>query len=207
MTRILVTGTDTDIGKTVFAAALTRALDGCYWKPVQAGLEDGTDAQTVARLAGLPADRVLPEVWRLRTPASPHLAAALDGVEIDADALAIPLCDRPLVVEGAGGALVPLNDRVLFAEVFARWRLPTVVCASPRLGTINHSLLTLEALRSRGVAVLGVAFIGDANPSSEEAIVRFGAVKRLGRLPRLEPLTPESLAEAFSAAFDLGDFA
>jgi dethiobiotin synthetase len=207
MTRVLVTGTDTDIGKTVFAAALTQALDGCYWKPVQAGLEDGTDAQTVARLAGLPAERVLPEVWRLRTPASPHLAAALDGVEIDADALTIPPCDHPLVIEGAGGALVPLNDRVLFADVFARWGVPTIVCASTRLGTINHSLLTLEALRGRGVAVAGVAFIGEANPSSEEAIVRFGEVKRLGRLPRLDPLTPERLARAFAEAFHLGDFA
>lgn len=206
MTRVLVTGTDTDIGKTVFAAALTRALDGCYWKPVQAGLEDGTDAQTVARLTGLPPDRILPEAWRLRTPASPHLAAALDGVRVDADALTLPACDRPLVIEGAGGALVPLNDQVLFADVFARWGVPTVVCASTRLGTINHSLLTLEALRSRGVAVLGVAFIGEANPSSEDAIVRFGRVRRLGRLPRLDPLTPDRLAAAFSEAFDPRDF-
>lgn len=206
MTRFLVTGTDTDIGKTVFAAALTRALDGCYWKPVQAGLEDGTDAETVARLTGLGRDRILPEAWRLRTPASPHLAAALDGATIDADALTIPPCGRPLVIEGAGGALVPLNDRVLFADVFARWGVPVVVCASTRLGTINHSLLTLEALRSRGVAITGVAFIGEANPSSEEAIGRFGRVRRLGRLPRLDPLTPDSLAGAFAEAFDLGDF-
>lgn len=206
MTRVLVTGTDTDIGKTVFAAALTRALDGCYWKPVQAGLEGGTDAETVARLTGLPPDRILPETWRLRTPASPHLAAALDGVTIDAGALTIPPCDRPLVIEGAGGALVPLNDEVLFADVFARWDVPVVVCASTRLGTINHSLLTLEALRSRGLAIAGVAFIGEANPSSEKAVVRFGEVKRLGRLPRLDPLTPDSLAGAFSEAFDLGDF-
>lgn len=206
MTRVLVTGTDTDIGKTVFAAALTRALDGYYWKPVQAGLEGGTDAETVARLTGLPPDRILPETWRLRTPASPHLAAALDGVTIDAGALTIPPCGRPLVIEGAGGALVPLNDEVLFADVFARWDVPVVVCASTRLGTINHSLLTLEALRSRGLAIAGVAFIGEANPSSEEAVVRFGEVKRLGRLPRLDPLTPDSLAGAFSEAFDLGDF-
>lgn len=207
MRRFVVTGTDTDVGKTVFAAALTRALDGCYWKPVQAGLDGQTDSQSVARLAGLPPDRVLPEAWRLRTPASPHLAAALDGVSIDAAALSPPLCVRPLVIEGAGGALVPLNDEVLFADVFARWGLPVVVCASTRLGTINHSLLTLEALRGRGVPILGVAFIGQANESSEAAIVRFGQVRRLGRLPWLDPLTPESLAQAFSAGFDLKDFA
>ena len=112
-----------------------------------------------------------------------------------------------LVIEGAGGALVPLNDEVLFADMFARWALPVIVCASTRLGTINHSLLTVEALRSRGVSIAGVAFIGEANPSSEQAIVKFGRVRRLGRLPWLDPLTPEALAQAFSEGFDPGDFA
>lgn len=207
MTRIVVTGTGTDIGKTVFAAALTRALDGCYWKPVQAGLEGGTDAHRVASLTGLSPDRILPEMWRLETPASPHHAADLDGVRIDANALNPPPCARPLVIEGAGGALVPLNPDVLFADVFARWGLPVVVCASTALGTINHSLLTLEALRARGVPVLGVAFIGPAHDSSEAAIIRFGKVTRLGRLPWLDPLTPDTLSGAFHAGFNLGDFA
>lgn len=206
MNRFVITGTNTDIGKTIFAAALTQALDGCYWKPVQAGLDGGTDAQRVAALTGLAPDRILPEVWRLQTPASPHHAADLDGVRIDAEALTPPNCKRPLVIEGAGGALVPLNHDVLFAEVFARWSLPTIVCASTSLGTINHSLLTLEALRSRGVPVLGIAFIGDANDSSEAAIVRFGQVRRLGRLPWLDTLTPDSLRTAFAAGFDLGEF-
>lgn len=206
MSRFVVTGTGTDIGKTVFSAALTRALDGCYWKPVQSGLDGGTDAQRVARLTGLSPDRILAEVWRLETPASPHHAADLDGVRIDAGALNPPSCARPLVIEGAGGALVPLNHDVLFADVFARWGLPVVVCASTALGTINHSLLTLEALRARGVPVLGVAFIGPANDSSEAAIVRFGEVRRLGRLAWLDPLTPDTLSAAFDAGFDLADF-
>lgn len=206
MNRFVVTGTNTDIGKTVFAAALTQALDGCYWKPVQAGLDDGTDAQRVATLTGLSPDRILPEVWRLKTPASPHHAADLEEVRIDDAALTPPPCDRPLVIEGAGGALVPLNHEVLFADVFARWNLPTVVCTSTALGTINHSLLTLEALRSRGVPVLGMAFIGAANDSSEAAIVRFGQIRRLGRLPWLDTLTPDTLRAAFAASFDLDDF-
>lgn len=206
MSRFVITGTNTDIGKTVFAAALTQALDGCYWKPVQAGLDGATDAQRVAALTGLAPDRILPEVWRLQTPASPHHAADLEGIRIDADALTPPTCDRPLVIEGAGGALVPLNHDVLFADVFARWKLPTIVCASTALGTINHSLLTLEALRARAVPVLGIAFIGEANASSEAAIVRFGQVRRLGRLPWLDTLTPDTLRTAFAAGFDLGDF-
>ena len=204
--NVVVTGTNTDIGKTVFAAALTQALDGCYWKPVQAGLDDGTDAKRVAALAGISRSRLLPEVWRLKTPASPHHAAALEGVRIEADALVPPPMDRPLIIEGAGGALVPLNPDVLFADVFARWGLPVVVCASTALGTINHSLLTLEALRSRGVPVLGMAFIGEANDSAEAAIVRFGRVRRLGRLPWLNPLTPGTLQDAFAAGFDKADF-
>ncbi len=207
MSRFVVTGTGTDVGKTVFAAALTRALDGCYWKPVQAGLEGGTDAQRVTTLTGLPPDRILPEAWRLQTPVSPHHAADLEGVRIDADALDPPACDRPLVIEGAGGALVPLNPDVLFADVFARWGLPVIVCASTALGTINHSLMTFEALRARGVPVAGVAFIGPAHDSSEAAIIRFGKVRRLGRLPWLDPLTPASLSGAFAAAFDRSDFA
>lgn len=206
MKALVVTGTGTDIGKTVFAAALTRALDGCYWKPVQAGLDAATDAQRVAALSGLAADRILPEVWRLKTAASPHHAAEIDGVVIDARALSPPTCGRPLVIEGAGGALVPLNGRVLFADVFAGWGLPVIVCASTALGTISHSLLTLEALRARGVPVLGVAFIGEATPSSEAAIGHFGKVRRLGRLPWLYPLTPATLTEAFAANFDTADF-
>lgn len=206
MTAFVITGTGTDIGKTVFAAALTRALDGCYWKPVQAGLDDATDAERVASLSGLASDRILPEVWRLNTPASPHHAAEIDSVTIDADALSPPACDRPLVIEGAGGALVPLNGQALFADVFARWGLPVIVCATTALGTINHSLLTLEALRARRVDVRGVAFIGEPNPSSEAAIGHFGKVRRLGRLPWLDPLTPEALAGAFAANFDTADF-
>lgn len=206
MNRFVITGTNTDIGKTVFAAALTQALDGCYWKPVQAGLDGGTDAQRVAALAGLAPDRILPEVWRLQAPASPHHAADLEGVCIEAETLTLPTCDRPLIIEGAGGALVPLNHDLLFADVFSRWKLPTIVCASTALGTINHSLLTLEALRARNVPVLGIAFIGEANASSEAAIVRFGQVRRLGRLPWLDTLTPDTLRTAFAAGFDQGDF-
>jgi dethiobiotin synthetase len=207
MRSLVVAGVGTDVGKTVFAAGLTGALEAAYWKPVQSGLDGGGDSARVAALAKLGPDRILPEVWRLRTPASPHHAAALEGVEIDADALVPPSCDRQLVIEGAGGVLTPLNNRVLYADVFARWALPVIVCAPTGLGTINHTLLTLEALRARSVPVLGVAFIGEAVPSSEAAIVSFGAVRRLGRLPWLSPLEPAALAAAFAAGFDRDAFA
>ncbi|RWF14555.1 MAG: ATP-dependent dethiobiotin synthetase BioD, partial [Mesorhizobium sp.] len=147
--QIVVTGTDTGIGKTVFAAGLAGLLDGVYWKPVQAGIDEGTDSETVSRLAGLSAERVLPEAWRLTEPLSPHRAAELDGVEIDTRALVLPATDRPLVVEGAGGLMVPVNRRALYIDIFARWRAPVVLCARTGLGTINHTLLSIEALRAR----------------------------------------------------------
>jgi dethiobiotin synthetase len=203
--RIVVAGTDTDVGKTVFAAALTQALDGYYWKPVQAGLAGETDAQIVARLSGLPGSRILPEAYRLNTPASPHFAAERDGVEIDAARLSPHGLATPLVIETAGGLEVPLTRRLLQVDLLASWKLPVVLCASTRLGTINHSLLSIEALKRRAIPVLGIAFVGDENADSERTIAAFGGVKRLGRLPRLNPLDEESLRRAFAQNFSVAD--
>lgn len=204
--RIIVTGTDTGIGKTVFSAALAGALDGFYWKPIQAGLDEETDSQTVLRLSGLAAGRVLPEAYRLRTPASPHLAAEIDGVTIEHQNLEIPERERPLVVEGAGGLLVPLTRTITYVDLMARWRVPVVLCARTALGTINHSLLSIEALRARGAAILGIAFIGEENVESERIITEMGKVRRLGRLPHVAPLTRDTLREAFAGGFAIGDF-
>jgi len=205
--RVVVTGTDTGLGKTVFAAALTGALDGCYWKPLQSGTEDGTDSDVVRRLSGLPPERVLPEAHVFRTPVSPHQAAEIDGVSVDAARLAPPACDRPLVIEGAGGLMVPVTRETLFIDIFERWAEPVVLVSRTALGTINHSLLSIEAMRRRGIPILGVAFIGDEYRETERVICDLGRVKRLGRLPRLEPLNAETLARAFANAFDLSDFA
>ncbi|WDF72932.1 dethiobiotin synthase [Novosphingobium sp. KACC 22771] len=203
MRGLIVTGTDTGIGKTVLAAGLVGRLGARYWKPVQSGLEEETDSECIARL--VPGTPVHPEAYRLITPASPHWAARLDGVTIDPARLALPQGDGPLVVEGAGGALVPLTETRLYADQFADWGLPVVVAARTALGTINHTLLTVEALRARGCAILGLAFIGDAQAAEEESM-RFlcahTGLRRLGHLPRLDPLTPDTLAAAM-ADFDL----
>jgi dethiobiotin synthetase len=205
--RIVVTGTDTEIGKTVFAAGLADMLGACYWKPIQSGLDGETDAQIVARLGGLPCDRLLPEGYRLKTPVSPHQSAEIDGIRIDAETLGVPdTGGRPLVIEGAGGLMVPLDQSTLYIDVFARWRVPVVLCARTSLGTINHSLLSIEALRRRDIDLLGIAFIGDGNPESERAICEIGRVQRLGRLPRLSPLTRSTLREAFATSFKPDDF-
>jgi dethiobiotin synthetase len=205
--RIVVAGTDTEIGKTVFSAGLAAFLGADYWKPIQSGLVGETDSQLVARLGGLSADRIVPERYSLKTPASPHQAAAIDGVRIAVEALDVPdIAGGPLVIEGSGGLMVPLDGTTLYIDVFARWRLPVVLCARTALGTINHSLLSIEALRSRKIDILGVAFIGDSNPESEKAICSIGKVRRLGRLPLISPLTASTLRAAFESSFKPDDF-
>ena len=204
--RYIITGTDTDVGKTVFAAGLAAHLAARYWKPVQAGLAGETDSEAVARLTGGRAI-VLQEAYRLTTPCSPHEAARIDGVTIDPARLALPPGDGPLVIEGAGGVMVPHGDGLLAVDLFARWALPVVLVARTALGTINHSLLSLEALRARDIAVHGIVFSGEANPASEEAISSIGAVRHLGRLPQLDPLTAQTLSAAFAAHIDTAAFA
>lgn len=205
-TGFVVTATDTGVGKTVFSAALVDALKGRYFKPVQAGLDDETDRATAMRLAALSDDRAPPEIYRLKSALSPHRAAELDGTTISLEALALPGGDLPLVVEAAGGVMTPLTRTATFLDLFERWRLPVVLCARTSLGTINHSLLAIAALRARDIVILGVAFIGDANEDSETTIAQMGGVKRLGRLPYVAPLTTECLREAFSAHFNIADF-
>jgi dethiobiotin synthetase len=203
--RFIVSATDTGVGKTVFSAALVAALDACYWKPIQAGLPE-TDSAIVQRLSGLPRDRILPEAYRLRRPAAPSIAAAEERVEIDTLKLRPPTLDRPLVVEGAGGLAVPINSRALQIDVFAGWFMPVVLCARTSLGTINHSLLSLEALRRRAIPIHGIAFIGEENADTERTIAELGGVRRLGRLPWLNQLDAATLRAAFDKAFRREDF-
>jgi dethiobiotin synthetase len=204
--RLVITGTDTGIGKTVFSAALTDALGACYWKPIQSGLTEETDSETVLRLGRISPQRILPEAWRLNTPVSPHMSAEIDRVTIDPYALEPPATNSPLIIEGAGGLLVPLTHHETFADVFARWQIPVVLCSRTGLGTINHTLLSLEAMRQRLIPVLGISFIGDAQPETQQIIAEMGEVRVLGRLPRLEPLTPDTLRREFRRSFDLSLF-
>lgn len=202
-TRLIVSGTDTGIGKTVFSAALTAALGAHYWKPVQSGLDGPeSDSETVARLGAVPAERILPEAYRLTEPLSPHRAAELDGVTIDPARLAPP-AHQALVIEGAGGLMVPITRHLLAIDLFARWNLPVILCARTALGTINHTLLSVEALRARGIALHGIVFIGEDMPDTIATIAEFSGARVLGRLPHLDPLTPDALATAFVAGISL----
>ena len=207
MRGLFLTGTDTGVGKTVTAAALLHRLRAVrptrYWKPIQTGIEQDDDTATVLRLTGCDSRAVLDEGVRLAHPLSPHLSARLCGVRITVDQVvdmgAAELERGDWVVEGAGGLLVPLNEQELMADLMARLALPTLVVARSTLGTINHTLLTLEALRARSLPIAGVVMVG-RNLENRQAIEDYGHV-RVSELPLLTPLTPATLQEA-AAAFD-----
>ncbi len=197
--RIFVTGTDTGVGKTVVSAVLTLGLDGRYWKPIQAGTAEPTDTEVVRGWTGLTADRFLPEVYRLREPMSPHAAAEEEGVEIDPEDIvraSLPP-DRPIVIEGVGGLLVPLNARTLLVDVVERMGLPVLLVARAGLGTLNHTLLSLSELRRRGIEVAGVVLNGELHESNRSAIEHYGATRVLGQIPRLTPIDRKALLDAF----------
>lgn len=198
----IITGTDTDVGKTVFAAGLAGALGAHYWKPVQAGLEEEADSEVVARLTRSNVT-VIKEAYRLKTPCSPHEAARIDGCVIEDQALALPRVDGSLIVEGAGGALVPYRNNLLAADLFARWDLPAILVARTTLGTISHSLLSLEVLRSRGLTVAGIAFVGEDEPVAQDAITSIGQVPFLGRLPYIKNIDSQLLGKVFAENFEL----
>jgi dethiobiotin synthetase len=196
MRGIFVTGTDTGVGKTVVSAALMcRYPRARYWKPVQTGIESDDDTAEVRRLTGSIRDR--DEGVRLRNAVSPHLAAQRAGIRIDLESLTEWAFENEdaWIVEGAGGVLTPLNDTQTMANLMVRLGLPVIVVARTRLGTINHTLLTIEALRSRSLHVAGVVMVGDIDSDNRAAIERYGKVDVLGEMPRVDPLTPARLAE------------
>jgi dethiobiotin synthetase len=203
----IVTGTDTGIGKTTVAAMLVLALDAVYWKPIQSGTEEGTDRQRVQALTQLPDDRLLPERYVLSQPLSPHRAAELDGIEIKSEALVLPAFDRTLVIEGAGGLMVPVTRNKLQIDVFADWSLPIVLCARTALGTINHTLLSIEALRGRHMRLHGLIFVGDDNPDNMQTIADFSGARILGHVPRLDRIGRAALLDVFARGFRREDFA
>jgi dethiobiotin synthetase len=198
--RLVICGTDTDVGKTIVSALVVQGLGARYWKPVQSGTEDGGDSGRVQRLIDLPPERLLPEAYRLSAPVSPHWAAERDGVLINPDRLALPPGDDPLVVETAGGLLVPLRRDWLQIQQLERWQLPVLLVARSGLGTLNHTLLSLEALRRRGLAVLGLVLNGPLHADNPRTLEELGGVPVLLELPPLDPLDAAALAACWQGS-------
>jgi dethiobiotin synthetase len=199
-----VTGTDTNVGKTVLSALLVAALDAVYWKPIQTGVTEGSDRETVIRLARIPSLQTRDECYRFDPPVSPHLAAEWAGVRIDLEKIQRPELDagKRLVAEGAGGVMVPINEKEFMTDLMRHLRLPVMVAARSTLGTINHTLLTLAALERAEVEVTGVVLIGPENKDNRAAIERYGSHPVVGTIPPLDPIHREALLDVFRVRFD-----
>jgi len=188
-----VTGTDTDVGKTLVSSWLLTKLDASYWKPVQAGVMPETDSSVVRRLAEIEPDRILPEAYVLPEAIAPHEAARRAGIAIDMAKFVPPISDRLLVVEGAGGLMVPLTDTACVIDLATELHLPLVLVARSTLGTINHTLLSLEAIRRRGLPLAGVVINGPETPHNRAAIERYGQVEVIAEVPWLDVVNRSTL--------------
>lgn len=192
--KLFVTGISTDVGKTVAAAILTQALEADYWKPIQSGDLDHSDTHKVKALVSNGKTRFFDNSYALRTPASPHLAAQLDGVTIELDHIVEPTTDNHLVIEGAGGLYVPLNATATIVDLIQPDHR-VIVVSRHYLGSINHTLLTVEALQNRGLNVLGIIFSGDENASTESIILEKTGVKCIGRIDQEPYIDAHVIAE------------
>ena len=202
MSGFFVTGTDTEVGKTLVSAWLLTQLEGTYWKPIQAGTVPTTDSATVQLLAELPVSRVLPESYLLPEPMAPHEAARRANVAMDMEKLRLPPHDGLVVVEGAGGLMVPIADGAYMIDLADSLDLPIILVARSTLGTINHTLLSLEAIRRRGLPLAGIVISGPESPHNRAAIERFGQVEVIAEIPFLETVSRDTL-KAVAPELDL----
>ncbi len=198
-----VTGTDTDVGKTLASAWLCLHGDGAYWKPVQSGIEGQSDEQAIRALTGFGKDRFFASAYTLTQPLSPHEAARRDGVKIDMDRLASrPGTSRPLVVEGAGGLFVPLNEKFFVIDLIARLSLPAILVCRSGLGTINHTLLSVKALRDKNIPIAGLIINGPKMPHNRQALEEYAGVPVLAEIDRLQEPGKDALL-AIKPEFDI----
>jgi dethiobiotin synthetase len=185
--KYTTTGIGTDVGKTVVSSIIAEALKASYWKPIQAGDLETSDSVKVDSYTDNVS--ILPEAFRLTQPMSPHAAAEIDGVNIELNDLNLPDVKGNLIVEGAGGLMVPVNSIGLtFADLIQHWDLPTIVVSRHYLGSINHTLMSIEILKNRGVDIAGIVFVGDENQATEEVILKSTGVKMIARIPMTETL-------------------
>jgi len=193
MRKIFVTGIGTDVGKTVVSAILTEALEADYWKPIQAGDLDNSDSIKVQNLISNEKTVIHTEGIKLNSPMSPHAAAEIDGVEIKLSDFKFPKTDNNLIVEGAGGLMVPLNDNDLIIDLIGVLDVEVVLVSQNYLGSINHTILSLDALKNRGIKVLGVIFNGVENTETEKYILNYSGLKCLGRVQQHEAINKETV--------------
>lgn len=199
--KLFISGTDTGIGKTVVSSMLTTGLNATYWKPIQAGLDEETDTEFVKRTSEIDNHRIIPERYRLKTPMSPHGAADIDEVEINLDDFQLPeFQTKHLIVEGAGGLWVPINWKQSVLDLIIHLKLPVLLVARSELGTLNHTLLSIEALRRRNIEVFGVIMNGPKHKSNNKTIAHFGEVP-VWEIHEIENISKQSLERSFQNCF------
>lgn len=212
MKPIIIAATDTNIGKTLCSALLMSVLKGTYFKPVQSGAKEDNDTRIVKQLSELDDDHFLKEKYLLQEPLSPHQAAELENIVIKKEKLTLPknIKYKPLIIELAGGLMVPVNEQTLFIDIIKNWGVnddaEVILCAKTALGTINHALLSIEALKSRNIDTMGIVFIGEINIDNEKSITQFSGVRNLGRIPKLDEVNRVTLIDTFYDNFDVDYF-
>lgn len=186
-----VTGIGTGIGKTLISAILTEKLEADYWKPIQSGDLEQSDSLMVKSLISNPKTVIHAETYRLNNPLSPHLSAKMDGIGIDLDKISLPKTNNNLIIEGAGGLMVPLNDKDLIIDLIEKLQPEVILVSKNYLGSINHTLLSIQALKSKSIAIKGIIFCDEENIESERYILQYSRIACLGRIPHLNPITKE----------------
>jgi len=196
--RIIICGTDTDVGKTIVSSFFVQGLKGIYWKPIQSGTEEGTDTKTDCNLLNLEPNRYLSERYKFKAPVSPHWAAEQESRFIEPNTLHLPDLDKLIIIETAGGLMVPLNRNWLQIDQLKVWGAPIILVARTGLGTLNHTLLSLEALRNRNINVLGIVLNGPPHNDNPKTLEQFGDTKILASLPIFDEVNAKVLSQEWN---------
>lgn len=195
MRKIFITGIGTDVGKTVVSAIVTEALQADYWKPVQTGSYISCDADTVKNLISNTKTKIHPEIYKLEQPLSPHAAAELENVKISLSEIELPKTDNTLVIEGAGGIMVPLNDHEFILDIIKKFNAETILVIQNYLGSINHSLLSIDCLKKHQINILGIIFNGPPHKMSEDIIIKYSQLPVLAHIGKEPKITPAVISK------------
>jgi len=196
MAKYFITGIGTGIGKTLISAILTEKLKADYWKPIQSGDLDTSDSITLGSLISNTQTVIHPESYRLTQPLSPHLSARLDGIDIDLNKINMPLTENNLIIEGAGGLMVPLNEKELIIDLIKKLNVEVILVSQNYLGSINHTLLSVNLLKQYEIPIKGIIFNGDENVETERYIQQYAQIKKLGNVPSLKNIDKEKVKAA-----------
>ena len=191
--QFIICGTDTDVGKTLISSFFVRGLKSFYWKPIQSGIETETDSQSILRLSGIKKEKILKEAYIFEKPVSPHWAAEIDGKKIDINLLNLPKIDGSIVIETAGGLMVPITRNFLQIDQIRKWNLPVIIVCRSSLGTLNHTLLTIEALKKRNIKILGLIINGEKHFDNPKTLREFSKLPIIAEFPRLNNIDKNNL--------------